>query len=345
MSLDAPPKRPLAGSLAVLAAVGVWGGVAVVARFVDEIDGVVLGMHRLWIGALMTLVVFHVRGGRLSWRLMRLCLPGGLAFALDIGLFFSALKHTTVANATVIGALQPALVMLLVGRMFGERVRLEAIGWTIVAIGGVGLVVFGSSGAVVWSPFGDLLATGALFAWTWYFVASRQARANLSALEFLVGMTLVAALALTPVALLTGHQLDPGSLGDWAWIALLAVGSGGLGHLLISWAHDHIDLSVMSLLTLAVPVVAAISAAIFLDEPLVALQVIGLLVVVSALGVVVLRSNTSVDDGGIDQGLQLAPEVEGSGRHELSHEDDDELLAGIDPEDRRRVPAPHELAP
>jgi drug/metabolite transporter (DMT)-like permease len=329
--IDAPVKRPLAGSLAVLAAVGVWGGVAVVARLVDEIDGLVLGMHRLWIGAVMTLLVFSVRGGRLSWRLMRLCLPGGLAFALDIAMFFSALKHTTVANATVIGALQPALLMLVVGRLFGERVTREAIVWTVVAIGGVGLVVFGSSGAPVWSPFGDLLATGALFAWTWYFVASRQARRDLSALEFLVGMTLVAAIALTPAALLSGNRIDPGSAGDWAWIAVLAVGSGGLGHLLISWAHDHIDLSVMSLLTLAVPVVATLSAALFLDEPLVAVQLVGLAVVLGALGLVVLRS---VDDRRVDEGLELAPEVEGARRDELGHEDDHQVLAGVDPEDR-----------
>jgi drug/metabolite transporter (DMT)-like permease len=329
--IDAPVKRPLAGSLAVLAAVGVWGGVAVVARLVDEIDGLVLGMHRLWIGAVMTLLVFSVRGGRLSWRLMRLCLPGGLAFALDIAMFFSALKHTTVANATVIGALQPALLMLVVGRLFGERVTREAIVWTVVAIGGVGLVVFGSSGAPVWSPFGDLLATGALFAWTWYFVASRQARRDLSALEFLVGMTLVAAIALTPAAMLSGNRIDPGSVGDWAWIAVLAVGSGGLGHLLISWAHDHIDLSVMSLLTLAVPVVATLSAALFLDEPLVAVQLVGLAVVLGALGLVVLRS---VDDRRVDEGLELAPEVEGARRDELGHEDDHQVLAGVDPEDR-----------
>ena len=287
-------RRPVAGSLAVLSAVGVWGGVAVVAKAVDEIDGLVLGFHRLWIGALVTSAVFYARGGRYNRRLLRLCLPGGLAFGLDIVLFFSALKHTTVANATVIGALQPALVLLLVGRLFGEQVTSRAVVWTVVAIGGVAIVVFGSAGTPVWSPGGDLLATGALFAWTWYFVASKQARRDLNAFEFLAGMTLVAAVAVTPVALLSGQRLDPGGAGDWAKIAALAVGSGGLGHLLISWAHDHVELSVMSLLTLAVPVVATVSAALFLDERIVALQVIGMAIVVCALGAVVLRETGRV---------------------------------------------------
>ena len=286
-------KRPVLGAVAVLAAVAVWGGVAVVAKLVDEIDGIVLGFHRLWVGAVVTVAVFALRGGRITPRLLRQCLPGGIAFAIDIVFFFSALKHTTVANATVIGALQPALVLLVVGRLFGEKVNARAVWMTAVAIGGVALVVYGSAGTPVWSPRGDLLAAGALVAWTWYFVASKQVRRELAPFEFLAGMMVVASVAVAPLALLSGQRLDPGSIGNWAWIATLAVGSGGLGHLMISWAHDHIDLSVMSLLTLAVPVVAVVSAAIFLDEAIVALQVVGMAIVLAALGAVVVRNSSS----------------------------------------------------
>ena len=66
----------------------------------------------------------------------------------------------------------------------------------------------------------------------------------------------------------------------------MAVGSGGIGHLLINWAHEHVDLAVMSLLTLAVPVMAVTSAAIFLDEPIEAVQVGGMAIVIAALAVV-----------------------------------------------------------
>jgi drug/metabolite transporter (DMT)-like permease len=284
-------RRTLAGSLAVLLAVSVWGGVTVVAKSVDQVDGIVLGFHRLWIGAGMTLLVFLALGNRLSWRLLRMSAPGGLAFGLDILLFFSALKHTTIANATVVGALQPALVLVVAGRLFGEKVTASLLTWTVVAIGGVAIVVYGSAGTPEWSPFGDLLATGALLAWTGYFIASKQVRRELNPFEYLTGMVVVATVAVAPIALLSGQQLDPGGAGEWAWITGLAVGSGGIGHLLINWAHDHVDLTVMSLLTLAVPVVAVVSAAIFLDEPVVGAQVVGMAVVIAALGVVVVRTN------------------------------------------------------
>lgn len=316
-------KRPLAGSLAVLVAVSIWGGVAVVAKLVDDIDGIALGFHRLWIGAVATAIAFSLRGGRITPRLLWLCLPGGLAFALDIVFFFSALKDTTVANATVIGALQPALLLLVVGRLFGERVTASSVVLTLVAIAGVVVVMYGSSGTPVWSLRGDLLALGALFAWTWYFVASKQVRRLLSPFEFLTGMMIVATVAVAPLALLTDHRLEPGGAAGWAWITLLALGSGGIGHLLVSWAHDHIDLSVMSLLTLAVPIVAVVSAAIFLGESIVLLQVVGMTIVLVALAVVVLRtSGSAVEPGHLEpDGLAVVGSIDAPGGRHLVEEE------------------------
>jgi drug/metabolite transporter (DMT)-like permease len=304
---NVPGRRPVAGTLAVLLAVSVWGGMAVVIRKVDQIDGLVLGLHRLWIGALATVAIFYATGRRLTLRAFRLSVVGGLAFGSDIVLFFSALKHTTVANATVVGALQPALVLLVAGRMFGEPVTAGIITWSAVAIVGVAIVVYGSSGAPVWSLTGDLLAIGALFAWTLYFVASKRIRNDLAPFEYLTAMLVIAAIAVAPLALLSGGRLDPGGAGEWAWIALLAIGSGGVGHLLLNWAHAHIDLSVMSLLTLAVPVAAVISAAIFLKESIEWLQILGMAVVIAALGVVVLRTaRASVGKQGHGEALVAA---------------------------------------
>ena len=274
----------------MLVAVSIWGGMAVVIRLVDELDGLVLGFHRLWIGTVATVGVYYATGRRLSWRALRLALPGGLAFGLDIVLFFSALKHTTVANATVVGALQPLLIFLVADRMFGEAVGRRLVGWAIAAIAGVAVVVYGSAGVPVWSVGGDLLAVAALLAWTVYFVASKRVRDDLQPLEYLSAMLLIATAAVAPLALLAGGRLDPGGADEWAWIALLAIGSGGVGHLLLNWAHSHVELAVMSLLTLAVPVVAVVSAAMFLDEPLGWVQAAGMAVVLVALGFVAVQT-------------------------------------------------------
>ena len=266
-----------------------WGAASVLAKSADHVDGLTLAFHRLWVGALAMVVIYTLRGGRLRLRLLWTALPAGLAFAADIGLFFTAVKHTTVANATMISALQPALVLFVAGPLFGERVRPSDVGWTFVALVGVGIVVFGSSTTPSWSAFGDLLAVVCLFAWTAYFVFGKQARARLDAVEFVAAMSVVAFAAIAVVALGSGHDLSVPDGGTWAVILALGLGTGGIGHFLINWAHGHAPLVLTSLLTLLIPVVAMAGAAVFLGEEVVALQIVGAVVVLGALAVLVWR--------------------------------------------------------
>jgi drug/metabolite transporter (DMT)-like permease len=106
-------RHPVAGVVAAAASVVVWGMSSVLIKQVDGVSGIIISFHRLWIGAVLTTVAYLAAGGRITRRLLRVALPGGLAFGLDIVLFFTAVKETTVANATIIGALQLVLVLAL----------------------------------------------------------------------------------------------------------------------------------------------------------------------------------------------------------------------------------------
>ena len=266
-----------------------WGAASVLAKSADRVDGLTLAFHRLWVGALAMLVIYTVRGGRLRWRLLWAAVPAGIAFAGDISLFFTAVKHTTVANATMISALQPALVLFVAGPLFGERVHVSDVWWTVVALAGVAVVVFGSSTTPSWSAFGDIMAVLCLFAWTAYFIFGKQARAKLDAVEFVTAMSLVAVVVIAVVALGSGHDLTVPDEGTWAVIFALGLGTGGMGHFLINWAHGHAPLVLTSMLTLLIPVVAMAGAAVFLGEEVVAAQIAGAVIVLGALGVLVWR--------------------------------------------------------
>ena len=266
-----------------------WGAASVMAKGADHVDGLTLAFHRLWVGALAMFVIFTLRGGRLRLSLLWAALPAGIAFAADIGLFFTAVKHTTVANATMISALQPALVLFVAGPLFGERVRASDVGWTAVALLGVVVVVFGSATTPSWSLLGDFLAVLCLFAWTAYFIFGKRARAHLDAVEFVTAMSVVAFAALALVAIGSGHDLSVPDGSTWAIILALGLGTGGIGHFLINWAHGHAPLVLTSLLTLLIPVVAMTAAAVFLGEDVVPVQVVGAVIVLGALAVLVWR--------------------------------------------------------
>jgi len=274
------------GMLAASAAVVVWGISSVLIKQVDGLSGLGVACYRLWLGAVVVTPAFLLSGHRFSWRLLRVSLLGGLAFTADLVLYFSAVQETSIANATVIGALQPLLVLAIAGRLFGEWPRRAEVLWGIVAIAGTALVVAGGDGGGANSVRGDLLAVGALVAWTAYFVWSKTARLELSAFEYLTGMAIVASIAVIPLPFIFEGTLGTTNASGWLTIGYIAVINGLIGHFLMAFAHGRVTLLTMSLLTLAIPVFAAASAALWIDEPLTALQVAGMAVVLLALGLV-----------------------------------------------------------
>lgn len=285
-------KRPLAGAIAALVGVVMWGSFSVLARKAGELDGLGLAFHRMWMGGLAAVIALRISGTRLNWRTIVTSAPGGVLFALDVALFFTALKTTTIANANIISSLQPVLIALVVGKLFGERLDRWFFVWSGLALIGVVTVLTGSaaSNGDTHSLQGDVLAVLATCSWAAFFVASKQARKTLTSLEYLAGLLLVAWVVITPVALISGTPLAVDDGGTWLVIGLIALVSGGLGHWLMNWAHGHIPLATASLLTLVIPVAAVATSALVLDEAITLQQVLGIAVVVAALAMVILRS-------------------------------------------------------
>jgi drug/metabolite transporter (DMT)-like permease len=252
-----------------------------------HLPGLTLAFYRLWTGfAVMTAAQLLVRGP-LTRRAVRASALGGLLFGVNVSFFFSAVRATTVADANLITAIQPALVLMVAGPWFGERITTRAVLLTALAISGVALVVIGSAGTPVWSLRGDLLAVGALVTWAGYFVVSKRAREDLSALEYMASVMGIAALVVTPIALLSGQRLGALEGRDWLLLLAFVLVPGAGGHLLLSWAHRYVDVSVSSIIVVAAPVLSSLAAVFVLDEPLGALQLLGGVVVLIAIAAVV----------------------------------------------------------
>ena len=71
----------------------------------------------------------HFERFRPVWRLAH------LLFALSLMTGWTSIRETSVANATIIPALQPVLVLLVASRLFAERIRARDL-----ALGACGLV-------------------------------------------------------------------------------------------------------------------------------------------------------------------------------------------------------------
>ncbi len=293
--LPATKERDIAIPLMGAAiAVTAWGSSGVVIRHID-MGGLAIVVYRFWIYALILVGFMWARGTRVSLRIMRHTAAGGIALAADVALFFSAVKETTIVNATVIGALQPVIVGVVAWKFFGERIRGRDITLAGIAIAAVVVVVAAGTGRPEWNITGDLLAVGALFAWSGYFIFSKGSRDVLTPGEFTLGTALWTAGLNTPLAVAFGQDLSWPSATNWAWLLLLAFGAGTVGHVLMNWSLVRIPLWLGSTFTLLIPVVSATLAWMFLDQPLRATQVAAMVVVLGALGVMIRGQTTQPD--------------------------------------------------
>jgi len=275
--------------LAVAGAVALWGTSSVMIKLVPS-TGIITAFYRLWFAIPLLWMIPLARPDirrRLDGRWLRACVAGGTLFFLHQALFFSSLKITTVANVTIIGALQPALVLLLAGPLFGERTSVAGMLWTAVAFAGTVLVVLGARAAPTWSLAGDALAFANLFAFTGYFLVSKRVRGGVGTWEYVIGMTTVSGVWMLAAALATGQDL--GSPAPWEWPVFLAIAlfPGTLGHVLTNWAHAHTSALAVSMMLLAVPLLSTLGAAAVLDEQVGPLQVAGGAIVLAAIAVIV----------------------------------------------------------
>jgi drug/metabolite transporter (DMT)-like permease len=291
--VSAPPsgtaeRRRGLGILAVGTTTLIWG---IVPAFVKSTDTppLTFAMWRLWAGAVVYQAILLAMRRRLPWATVRACALGGVLFACDLALGFTAWKHTGIANVAIISSLSPLLISFAAARWFGERFQRRNLTAAVVALGGVALVAVGSAGSPAWGALGDLLAAAGVLSWSSYWLFSKRARATVGPVEYMASVMLVAAATMTPLALLSGQAPAPPTGRNLAVMLFVVFLPGATGHTLIAWAHRHVEAWLAGLILQCQPVLAAVTAWWLLDESLGPVAILGGAVVLAATGSVVLR--------------------------------------------------------
>jgi drug/metabolite transporter (DMT)-like permease len=273
---------------AVMLVVFLWGIGPLLVRAVDA-SALTIATARNWIAVPVALLIAWLAKAPLARRWLRAAIPGGLAFAVAQTLGFASFHETSLANAAIIGAVSPLVIVIVAVPLFGERLTPKQIALMAVAFGGVFAVVLGADGGGDASLFGDLLALGSLFAMTGYLLLMKHARmTGVPAAAYVSGVFLVTAIVVTPIDLVWGDTLGAITGVDWLWIFLLAVLAGCLGHTFMTWAQRHVNVGVASIMVLGTVIVTAAGGWIFFDQALNPVQIFGGFVVLVALSGVLL---------------------------------------------------------
>lgn len=294
---DSQGREHLAISVGAIA-VFAWGFGPLLVRGIDASAPTIV-FWRLWLATPVMVAAAYLSGGRVSLPLLKIVFVPGVLFGTSMIVGFAAFQTTSIANATLIGALQPALMLFIGPLLFGDRSGSRQILLAVIALAGIGTVVLGAKQASGASLHGDVLALINLGLWTAYFVRVKQVRnQGVHAGALIAGVFCIAAVTVSPWVLLTSHDLGAIHGTDWLLILAMILVSGLVGHGLMTWAQRHLDITFASLLMLGSPVISAVGAWIVFGQRLDKVQIAGALVVLAALGAIVLdvRSNAPVAD-------------------------------------------------
>ena len=113
-------------------AVCAWSTGTILAKYID-MGSLAIGFYRFLFFGVMIVVWMYSQGTPFRLRVMRDSFWGGMALGADIALFFSAVKLTSVVNATIIGSMQPIVVGVIAAKFFGEKIGLRNVVWSFVA--------------------------------------------------------------------------------------------------------------------------------------------------------------------------------------------------------------------
>ncbi|MDX1991318.1 MAG: DMT family transporter [bacterium] len=273
------------GAIYGITAAAIWGGMYVVSDAVlAVIPPFTLLSLRLILGALILGVLLwqpQLRGKKtLPARdgILRLMGVGLVGFGISVGAQFVGTDLSTAVNGSLVTSASPAFILIFAALLLRERLTAQRIAAVVLATLGVLVIIdlrqadFGSA-----TFQGDVALAVAAITWGLYSVLVRKVSAQTDTLvvtffAFLGGLCLVLPAAGIELSRRTVGQIDFGVI---LGILYLGIVSTAAAMWLWNRAFALVDASVASLFFFAQPLVGALLAAIFLNQPMTPAKWIG----------------------------------------------------------------------
>jgi drug/metabolite transporter (DMT)-like permease len=280
-----PPARTSnARTLGVLAVAGVVVAFSLSSTLVKraESPGVLIAFWRLITASVLWNLYLVSTGRRVTMQHVRQALVPGLFFGLNLAVFFAGATNNSVANAALIGALSPFLIVPLGAVLFMEFHDPRALIFAVVAFGGLGLVLFSAPPNGDASLVGNVFGLLAMLLLVGYVVSTRAFRQNMDVAVFMATICPIAALAVLPLAIVNGGMFAMSGTG-WTYMLVLTALSGVAANGLMVFAQRTIQIGTIAVVQVVQPAIAVLWSFLLLGETLRNGQVVGITVAIGGL--------------------------------------------------------------
>jgi len=267
-----------------------FGTSAIFIRFAAQASALSLTFFRLSIAAFVMLLIAHSRRDLICLARTDLVLVSisGVMLSLHFVMFIQAVKFTTVANATFLVSISPVLLAMLSPILLKERTTSrEAVG---VAIALLGILLVANAGNGFRSfGLGEASALLAALFVSFYSITGRYLRTHgVSTPCYTAYVYSIATIIAFSLAQLSGtNTFRTYDMTSTIAILGLALIPTLLGHSLYNYSLASVKAVTANLFPLLEPILASIFAVPFFGEIPAPVQLVGYLLILSAVTVVV----------------------------------------------------------
>ena len=282
-------RAPVVALTGLVLAAGLWGLATSGTKFALAGFGpLTLLAVQLIAAAVVLWAVLLVRGRRADsrWRPRRWSVAQW-RLPLALGLLEPALAYlgdtvglarTSAANASVIAGLESSFVVLLAALFLRERVTRNL--FLAVLAGLFGLIALEQVSWLTGPGLGDLLVLGGALSAAGYTIVARRVDEQCDSLELTARQFAVAAVAVSPAALLawtSGSEAVPAHVAARWWAAAVLVGVVGfaVSFLIYNWAIVVVQAGSAAVIINLIPAFGLLSAVVWLGEQLTAARLLG----------------------------------------------------------------------
>lgn len=278
------------GYIMILGAAVLWGASATVAKFLlnRQIDTIILVQTRVTFSCLLLLIFF------LLFRrdvllvplhdLWQFALLGVIGVAGSNFTYYFTIRESTVATAILIQYTAPLLVLAYATLSREESVSWVKVAAALVSLGGCFLAVGAYDAQVLRiTPIGLVSGLGSVICFSFLNIHTRRLLAHYNVwtvVFYSIAFASLFWLLINPPHLVIAENFT----GEvWIFLVVLAIISILIPHSLYFAGLKHIVASRAIITSTFEPIVAILTAALFLGELLEGVQVIGAVLVISAI--------------------------------------------------------------
>ena len=253
-----------------------WGGAFVAGKYsADTISSAMLTFLRFFFAAIIMIVLMIKTEKKENWiiekenllPLVLASLTGMVGYHL---LFFTSLKYTTAANASLIGATNPIISTVLASLFVGEKLEKKRLGIILMAFFGVFMILIdwniGTLSKLVFN-IGDIYMLLDVVCFGVYMIIIKKYNTTCSTLVFSTYMFILCCLFILPIVIVQGFQsIKTITSESWISIIYMSIFPTVIGYMIQQKSIKEIGVVKTSLFINLVPVSSMILAALILKE-------------------------------------------------------------------------------